>query len=409
MLRQIPGAFWRATRGPGVPGRGSAGHSRWLVTVLAVLGWGSLGGPGWPEEARVAVLQGGGAESEGYVPVSLTAHVNDHLDVRFPAARVAVDGVPFDLVPSTGPNHVFLRDLGWADWQEDPSAYYSAYDMRPAAGDRPRLVLSLPVADYAAAYLLAATDDDPGYAPVVTLRLGALADGPGDQVRYHDFAAAVPRLGEVSSAFPALNVPGGRLFVVRIPLAQAIAQDFAGRRAMEVDVTKELRLAIRRPDPCRFQWRPLGLPSGVRLFGLTFERAPVQMEVRGTAPGHLFNEPQVPAFQVILRPTPAAPGRCALEVVATDYYGKVSEFVGPEVALPPGGGEVSVEVQVPVRVRGHYDLAIHLRVAGQRVLTRRTSMALLPPDTRQHRDQSPFGTWDFSGAHFTPSDRELLE
>src|SRR5262249_19789616 len=27
--------------------------------------------------------------------------------------------------------------------------------------------------------------------------------------------------------------------------------------------------------------------------------------------------------------------------------------------------------------------------------------ALLPPDTRKHRDTSPFGTWDFCGGHFT--------
>lgn len=40
----------------------------------------------------------------------------------------------------------------------------------------------------------------------------------------------------------------------------------------------------------------------------------------------------------------------------------------------------------------------------QALLRRETSFALLPPDTRNHRDQSPFGTYDFSGAHYTCGD-----
>lgn len=387
---------------------GPARHRGWLLTALVVLGWCSTSGLARSEEAHAAALQGGDVGTERYVGVRLDGYANDLLATSFSGTRITVRGVPFDLIASRAANHVFLRDLGWADWREDPSAYYSAYDLRPAAGDRQRMVLTVPVADYTAAYLLAATDDDPGYAPVVSLRLGALASGSGDQVRYHDFSAMVPRLGESGGDQPAVGVPGGRLFLVRIPLAQAIAQDFAGRPSLDVDVTKELRLAIRRPDPCRFQIRPLGLPSGVRLFGLTFERAPVQMEVQGTAPGQVFNEPETPAFRVTLSPISTAPGRCSLEAVATHYHGEVSRFAGPEVALPLAGGKTAVELRVPVRTRGHYELEVHLRLDGRQVLTRRTSFALLPPDTRRYREQSPFGTWDFSGGHFTPSDPELL-
>ena len=64
------------------------------------------------------------------------------------------------------------------------------------------------------------------------------------------------------------------MFLVRLPIGKAIAQDLAGRRAIDIDITKELRLAIRRPDPNRFRIRPLGLPSGVQIFAMTFERTP---------------------------------------------------------------------------------------------------------------------------------------
>jgi hypothetical protein len=67
---------------------------------------------------------------------------------------------------------------------------------------------------------------------------------------------------------------------------KAISQDFQDEWALDVEVTKKLRLQIRRPDPCRYQIRPLGLRSGVHIFGITFQRSPVQMVVT-TATGVL--------------------------------------------------------------------------------------------------------------------------
>ena len=32
----------------------------------------------------------------------------------------------------------------------------------------------------------------------------------------------------------------------------------------------------------------------------------------------------------------------------------------------------------------------------------------LPPDTRKHRDQSPFGTYDYGGAHYCCSDYDKI-
>ena len=52
-------------------------------------------------------------------------------------------------------------------------------------------------------------------------------------------------------------------------------------------------------------------------------------------------------------------------------------------------------LEVPVPKRGYYDLDMTLIDAAGRELMRRTSFALLPPDTRKHRDQSPFGTYDY--------------
>src|SRR5690349_7001774 len=140
-------------------------------------------------------------------------------------------------------------------------------------------MFKVPVADYSAVYLLAAADNDRALSNVVSFRIGAM-DG-ARRVVLHDFTATVPRFDEAKAPgiSTVLPTPSGNVFLVRVPLALAFAQDFKEEWAFDVEMTKELRLAVHRPDPCRFQKRPLGVPSGVHIFGMTFMRSPIQMEV----------------------------------------------------------------------------------------------------------------------------------
>jgi hypothetical protein len=61
-----------------------------------------------------------------------------------------------------------------------------------------------------------------------------------------------------------------------------------------------------------------------------------------------------------------------------------------------------------VKRRGYHELAVRV-VSGRSELVRReTTFALLPADTRRFRAESPFGTWDFSGGHYTPNDPDIV-
>jgi hypothetical protein len=337
-----------------------------------------------------------------FVPVALAEYARDNLEIGLPAEDVIVRTVPFDLVQRAGVNHLFLKSAEWPDWKSDPSSYYANYDK---GGDGPhdarRPIFKIPVADYTAVHLLAACDNDPALSQVVSLRIGAF-DG-SRRTTLHDYSAVIPRMSEAGSvnATPVFRSPAGNVFDVRIPLGAAIAQDFAHEWALDVEVTKELHLAIRRPDPCRFQYRPLGLPSGVRIFGMTFERSPVQMQVACDEAGHVFNEPQKPVFHVKLHQVNARAGKLSLEAVATDFYGGVTRMETGELEMPKHG-ELVQDLTIPVKNLGYHELTIRLMQGRAELLRRESTFALLPKDTRKHRDESPFGTWDFSGTHFTP-------
>ena len=360
--------------------------------------------------AEVVVPRKGSLSSAGtFVTVGLDALALDRTGLELPIAdkHVTVGAVPFDLVARPDADNLFLKSAEWPDWKTDPSSYYAAYDKGPETpGDPRRPMFKIPVGDYSAVYLLAACDNDPALSQTVSFRIGAM-DG-SRRTTLHDFSAIVPRFNEtpkrVANVVQTIPVKQGNLFVIRVPLSLAIAQDFQDEWALDVEVTKELHVAVRRPDPCRYQIRPIGPSSGVHIYGMTFQRSQVQMTVASGEPGNVFNQPQKPTFHVNL--LNSRRGNLTIEAVTTNHYGESATLTSE--AFPLQANErLAHSVVLDVPKLGYHTLAIRVMSGRTELLRRETTFALLPKDTRKHRDQSPFGTWDFCGGHFTPSDPHL--
>jgi hypothetical protein len=373
-----------------------------IVTPLLCLA-GAIGAPP-PLQPRKAEVPASGL----YVPVSVDGYASHSANAAFADARVTVSTIPFDLVAKPGADNFFLKSAEWPDWQKDPSSYYAAYDKGPETpGDPRRPMFKIPVADYSAVYLLAAADNDRALSNVVSFRIGAM-DG-ARRVTLHDFTATVPRFDETKAPgiTATIPTPAGNVFLIRVPLGLAFAQDFEDEWAFDVEVTKELHLAVRRPDPCRFQIRPIGVPSGVHIFGMTFMRSPVQMEVTSDESGHVFNEPQIPTFHVDLRQVNPRAGKFSLEATATDYYGTSTKVTVEDIEFPKNG-RLRKDIAIATPKRGYHELTIRLMQGRNELLRRETTFAVLPKDSRKHRNESPFGTWDFSGGHFTPNEADVV-
>ncbi len=241
-----------------------------------------------------------------YVPVNLNRLANDTQPTRLPADRLlAHKSIPFDLARKEAANCLFLKPIGWngADKDND-GTYVSKYDdWHEAIKDPARALVRVPVGDYKAIWLLAATDNDTKLGDLATLRLGVM-EGQGP-VSWHAVTVQVPRANAASAAsMPGVNAtvptPAGNLYVIRVPFAKAIAQDYRPFRTLWLEFTKEIRTAINLPDPNRYCTRPAGIPSGVRIHAVTLERSPLQMELAGAEPGNVFNEPQTPTFELKL-------------------------------------------------------------------------------------------------------------
>ncbi len=340
-----------------------------------------------------------------YLPLDLSGLANDHFAPPLGKAALTDAGVPFEL-PQGARDHVSLRRAGWTEVQRDPASYYERYDAGPAVLHDPRMpLLRVPIADYTAAHVLAVADDDPALTNALTIQAGRY--GFAGQVVQYDFFGQVPRRGQKSDLGTARPVSAldGKLFHVRIPMTAAFAQDL--ERFLEISLTKEIRLARRRPDPARFRYRPLGLPSGVRIAAVTLERSPLQLRVSSRETGHAFVEPQQPQFQIRLENITPAAQPYTLRLTATHLDGTPTQT--QQIGRVAPGQAAEVTLTMPAKKRGYHDLVVTLLDGRRRTLLQRhTSFALLPPDTRRHRDQSPFGTWDFCGGHYTSADPDQV-
>lgn len=341
-------------------------------------------------------------EDRFYVPLDLTHNANALGKSRLPVGvSLEADNVPFELSAGEAADHLSLRRAEWIEWREDPASYYENYDSGPSVLRDPRMpFLRVPKADYVAAHLLARAVEEPHTDNLVTMRVGVFSGGHG-QVRQWDFTARVPRISDRRPVAGAKTLPkeSGPWFHVRLPWPEALAQDIVGD-LLEIELTKEVRLARHFPDPNRFRLRPLGLASAVEIAALTLEKSPLQMQVSSQAPGHVFVAPAQPVFQVTLTNITERPQRFRLDATARHWHG--AEVLAKRCGLAAGGETQVVALALDARFYGYYDLEISLRVKGrnQPLLHRITSFACLPPDKRRFRDRSPFGTWDFGATHF---------
>ncbi|HWL53909.1 MAG TPA: hypothetical protein VNQ90_15825 [Chthoniobacteraceae bacterium] len=325
-------------------------------------------------------------EPSRFVPVDLP------LDAPAGSAAEEMHGaIPFRVVPGAA---LDLQQAGWPGWKADFGGSYDDYDSQePAPDPEGRLKLyrmQVPRADYLAAHFLVEAPKPPEAGRRFTLRIGRWIGGAGvqSQVLRYDFSGQ------------AATEQGGGAQTVRIPVTEAFSQDVEGD-LLDLELTKEIRLARRLPDPSRFRWMPLGTPCEVKVRALTLEKSPLQMEVTTPAPAATFVQPEKAELHVRLTNITTQPRRFRLSLTSGDHPPRQEEGV-----VEPGAS-VRLTVPLPTQAPGYHAYRLELRDAEAGALPGRNgSWMLLPPDRR--RNPPPFGLGaGRNGVHFSPRDPEM--
>ncbi|MBI2191942.1 MAG: hypothetical protein HYU36_08160 [Planctomycetes bacterium] len=390
-------------------------------------------------EARVAslVLQPLVDRPSAYYPVPLDDILNARGPVdpaTLPAAgrEASVAGVPFLFPPrSDQADHVdvgqsfFRYGLGQGYGDADPMTTWPTVTVLDPAMIR----LRVPNQAYQRLWILAASDGEPNSTPVMTVRFYR-----GYKGWPLDAATRVPEFTAKSSPKEALQMPietvdggdrihlkprpvfeperlkvrmtdgsAGSLWLVPIELdAGALASDFREEPALCIELTKEVKDYRAFPDPMFYGSYPAGLPSAVRVYALTLERAPVSVISSGTRHGKVYPSPEQPVWAVDLKSQSASDTVATLRVECVSPGGRRQTFI--EGVHVPAGQKARLEFLPELPEFGLY--AVRTTVTtGKDAQARNGTFLRLPPDTRvTNEHNSRWGLWCWGGGHETESD-----
>jgi hypothetical protein len=359
-----------------------------------------------------------------YEPVVLDDLVNagDFVDAgALPAGGTAVDveGIPL-VFPSAahGSDHV---DVGRSVFRYRRSSDPDAGDPNtnwPTIGqlDPARLRVRAPKGAYRRLWLVAAADGDPNNVPLVTVRffkprkgwaIDAATEVPAFTVSSNSGSTAGDSTNPVAAKrLPVKTVDGkdANLWLLSIDLdAAAQASELRNELVYHLELTKEVKGFRAFPDPMYYGFFQAGLPSAVRVYAMTLERAPVEFVAGGNRPGNTYPHPERPAWKVDVTNPHAAPQTARVKVDVTSPAGKTETF--EETVSVNSGRSETVRFQPPTSEFGLFTVKTSVRV-GDHEQTRSGTFVALPPDQRRATAKnSRWGLWYWNGAHNTHQNR----
>lgn len=275
-------------------------------------------------------------------------------------------------------------------------------------------VFTVPCEQYTRAWLLCAVADDPRKDPVVNARLTRYVGGAGFQGRAFEgmanTSAALPgdaeRVGEVVLAGRA--VP---LWRVEIPMHTGNIQDlvFTENRGthsrmrfgkyLDFELSGRL-IKLRSPMGDRRHLPDPAFTSSVHVFGVTLEKPAAEMQVQAIHTGNIFHNDDVPELLVKIRPR--RQGDFQLRWTIHSAEGETVGS-GQRQADPKAASEFTIPLAQ--KQLGWYGIDFALLDGNRTLLTHNASFALLGKDTRKAEvADSPYGTWNYGGAHYTTPD-----
>ena len=364
-------------------------------------------------------------ETHRYVPVNISVNANrgpmQVTETSIPAGVSPVAGIPVHVTPPT--QHVDVGRARWLRQAQDSMSFYSPYYKRSCWDSNPETVMfSVPKRFYNYAHLLCAVEPDKAKSPTMSIRIARYRrawDGSGatqadTTVRVDPDdpvgCTAITRVGSIK----AKTGRGSRklpLYLVSCPLKTGELADYLGEDDWDtpyertdylyLEFTREIRTRV-SSNYGVFEKLPLGPQSGVHLFGVTLEKAPMSVAITSREVGNIFYQAKNPSLDVQFTNPAKSELELSMKAQVTDFYGRTIETES-QLKLKPG------VTRVPFDLRGQ-DLGWHhaefafTDAEGREVWSQPLTFALLPPDARRAGNESPFGTWWFAGSHYCERD-----
>ncbi len=321
-----------------------------------------------------------------------------------------VNGIPF--IVSDGAHSLDLgrcrENLGSFDLESDGFLGRNAFDGVPSS-----MLFQVPRASYVKAYALClVAENEPDRVPVVTARIAQYTPA-GKCMTMSDSRVVLPkRLAEAKALPPNVRLAGtakhnGKdigLYFVEFSFDVGSLQDILtnGKDYLHFDLIGELATDHDNYYLLRTR-KPSDTLSSVSVVAATLERCPVEFASFQNRTANMYYPDEKPGMTGRL--TAVLPGAYTLDWRVTDITGKEVGKGTSKVAFAKAGEEQSVAIDFAQKDLGWYGVRFSVKDAkGTELIGQDASFVLLAPDTRKAGYESPYFSWNFAGAHGTPSD-----
>jgi len=350
-----------------------------------------------------------------YVPVPLDEICNAAGPVdaaSLPAAgqETLIEGIPF-VFPKRDrdTDHVDVGESLFDGRLDQVRGYQLTHRTWPSPdADRPtRIMLRVPKHAYRRAWLIAAADGEPYSTPVVTLRFFRVGKGwPLDSaLRVPEFTAATESDGARRIPVTMIDGTAGSLWLLPVDIDSFwLASDFREVETLSVELTKEVKDFRSYPIPANYGSYQAGLPSAVRVYGLTLEKAPVAAIASSDRAGNLYTDPEKPTWLVHLASQSEQDAAAEVTVALTDPYGERTTY--RQTVSVPAGGRQSVRFDPHLGKYGLHEVQTTV-TCRRHVQSREGALLWMPPDRRKADGKTTrWGLWNWGGGHGTNRNAE---
>ena len=296
------------------------------------------------------------------VDITERANANGLPGLKYRPATGAVTnvaGVPFLLSRDPSRDHIDLA-MSWnpaAQRVGTAACHANSRWQSPLAKTPLRYQFQVPGRDYDALYVLCATDPGRRDAiPRFTAQFYRKRFPYGGSGRPFNFASGeVPAYTNAAAKGEGMALgEGGRLWLVRIPLSGDLVTELGPEEYLCFELTKDVEPYRTYADPLNHSWHAGGLPSAVRVFGVTLGKAPVSLRFDPLQTANLFEEGERVGYRVTLRNNTSSPRTERLSLAAADWFATDRPVASAEVALAPGE-EKAVELALDPKKFGWYE------------------------------------------------------
>jgi len=277
-------------------------------------------------------------------------------------------------------------------------------------------IFTVPCEQYPRAWVLCALEDDPHKDPVLNARLTRYVAGAGYRGRaFEGMANTSVELPGSAAEVGEVTVSGNvlPLWRVEMPMQSGNIQDlvFTENRGTHarmrfgkyLDFELSGRLVkLRGPLGDRRHLPDTAFTSSVLVFGVTLEKPAAEMQVKTIQTGNIFHNDEEPELVVQIRPRRRGDFklRWTIHNAEDQIVGSGEKQADPEKAE-------EFRISLAMKELGWYGIDFALLDGNRRLLTHSASFALLGQDTRRAEvADSPYGTWNYGGAHYTTPDVE---